>query len=85
MIKTPCTDSCVSCQVRTWEAFTGLDSKVKNLLTSLRAITELQNPAVRERHWLQLMAATGIHFTMDKVCALFQIYSMYRIVFFVCV
>lgn len=69
MIKIPCTDSSFSCQVRMWEAFTGLDSKVKNLLISLRAITELQNPAIRDRHWHQLMAATGIHFTMDKVCA----------------
>lgn len=66
-----------SYQVRLWEAFTGLDSKVKNLLTSLRAVTELQNPAIRERHWHQLMAATGVRFIMDKVSALFLIYCMY--------
>lgn len=65
------------CQVRAWEAFTGLESKVRNLLTSLRAITELQNPAIRDRHWHQLMAATGVHFTMDKVSALFLINCMY--------
>eukprot|EP00066_Takifugu_rubripes_P027828 XP_011617094.1 PREDICTED: dynein heavy chain 9, axonemal [Takifugu rubripes] len=57
-------------EVRAWEAFTGLDSKVRNLLTSLRAITELQNPAIRDRHWHQLMAATGVHFTMDKEISL---------------
>uniref|UniRef100_A0A668AEI7 Dynein axonemal heavy chain 17 n=1 Tax=Myripristis murdjan TaxID=586833 RepID=A0A668AEI7_9TELE len=53
-------------EVRAWEAFTGLDSKVKNLLTSLRAVAELQNPAIRARHWHQLMAATGVRFTMDQ-------------------
>ncbi|AWP17229.1 putative dynein heavy chain 9 axonemal [Scophthalmus maximus] len=53
-------------EVRGWEAYTGLDSKVKNLLTSLRAVAELQNPAIRARHWNQLMAATGVCFTMDK-------------------
>uniref|UniRef100_A0A4W6G4C0 Dynein axonemal heavy chain 17 n=1 Tax=Lates calcarifer TaxID=8187 RepID=A0A4W6G4C0_LATCA len=46
----------------TWEAYTGLDSRVKNLLISLRAVAELQNPAIRARHWHQLMAATGVLF-----------------------
>ncbi|XP_028422796.1 dynein axonemal heavy chain 9 isoform X2 [Perca flavescens] len=53
-------------EVRAWDAFTGLDSRVKNLLTSLRAVAELQNPAIRARHWHQLMAATGVRFTMDQ-------------------
>ncbi|KAM7371234.1 hypothetical protein PAMP_010722 [Pampus punctatissimus] len=54
-------------EVRAWEAFTGLDSRVKNLLISLRAVAELQNPAIRARHWHQLMAATGVRFTMDQL------------------
>ncbi|XP_028263973.1 dynein axonemal heavy chain 9 isoform X2 [Parambassis ranga] len=53
-------------EVRAWDAFTGLDSRVKNLLTSLRAVADLQNPAIRARHWHQLMAATGVRFTMDQ-------------------
>ncbi|XP_059180294.1 dynein axonemal heavy chain 9-like [Centropristis striata] len=53
-------------EVRAWEAFSGLDGRVKNLLTSLRAVAELQNPAIRARHWHQLMAATGVHFTMTQ-------------------
>ncbi|XP_029978186.1 dynein axonemal heavy chain 9 [Sphaeramia orbicularis] len=53
-------------EVRAWNAFTGLDSKVKNLLISLRAVAELQNPAIRPRHWHQLMAATGVRFTMGQ-------------------
>uniref|UniRef100_A0A670JPV6 Dynein axonemal heavy chain 9 n=1 Tax=Podarcis muralis TaxID=64176 RepID=A0A670JPV6_PODMU len=52
-------------EMRAWDAFSGLDNKVKNILTSLRAVSELQNPAIRERHWNQLMQATGVQFTMD--------------------
>ncbi|XP_041102237.1 dynein heavy chain 11, axonemal-like [Polyodon spathula] len=52
-------------EVRGWDAYTGLDSTVKNLVTSLRAVTELQNSAIRERHWHQLMSATGVNFTMN--------------------
>ncbi|XP_005399408.1 PREDICTED: dynein heavy chain 9, axonemal isoform X2 [Chinchilla lanigera] len=53
-------------EVRTWDAFTGLERTVINTLTSLRAVDELQNPAIRERHWRQLMQATGVSFTMDR-------------------
>ncbi|XP_033840356.1 dynein heavy chain 9, axonemal isoform X2 [Periophthalmus magnuspinnatus] len=53
-------------EVRCWDAFTYLDSEVKNLLTSLRAVAELQNPAIRPRHWHQLIQVTGVHFTMDQ-------------------
>ncbi|XP_008058125.2 dynein heavy chain 9, axonemal-like [Carlito syrichta] len=53
-------------EVRAWDAFSGLENTVRNTLTSLRAIAELQNPAIRERHWRQLMQATGVSFRMDK-------------------
>ncbi|XP_071672840.1 dynein axonemal heavy chain 9-like isoform X7 [Patagioenas fasciata] len=53
-------------EVRAWDAFTGLDSKVKNMLTALKAVAELQNPAIRERHWNQLMQVTGVRFVMDS-------------------
>ncbi|XP_075759566.1 dynein axonemal heavy chain 9 isoform X2 [Pelodiscus sinensis] len=52
-------------EMRAWDAFTGLHNRVKNFLASLRAVAELQNPAIRERHWSQLMQATGVTFTMD--------------------
>ncbi|XP_032902051.1 dynein heavy chain 11, axonemal [Amblyraja radiata] len=52
-------------EVRAWDAYTSLDSTVKNLLTSLRAVTELQNPAIRDRHWYQLMNSTGVKFIMS--------------------
>ena len=47
-------------EMRAWNAFTGLDSNVKNMVTSLRAVGELQNPAIRDRHWEQLMQATKV-------------------------
>ncbi|XP_058258889.1 dynein axonemal heavy chain 11 isoform X1 [Hemibagrus wyckioides] len=53
-------------EVRVWDVYAGLESTVKNLLTSLRAVNELQNPAVRERHWQQLMHTTGVSFMMDE-------------------
>ncbi len=43
------------------DVYSGLESIVKNLLTSLRAVNELQNSAVRERHWQQLMRTTGVN------------------------
>ncbi|KAK7945776.1 hypothetical protein WMY93_001504 [Mugilogobius chulae] len=53
-------------EVRVWDVYMGLESTVKNMLTSLRAVNELQNSAVRERHWQQLMHTTGVTFVMGK-------------------
>ncbi|XP_055624152.1 dynein beta chain, ciliary-like isoform X4 [Toxorhynchites rutilus septentrionalis] len=51
--------------MRTWNPYVHVEAVLKNLLTSLRAITELQNPAIRERHWIELMQATKVRFRMD--------------------
>ncbi|XP_055614548.1 dynein beta chain, ciliary, partial [Uranotaenia lowii] len=51
--------------LRTWYPYLHIEAVLKNLLTSLRAITELQNPAIRERHWMELMQATKVRFRMD--------------------
>uniref|UniRef100_A0A4X2M255 AAA+ ATPase domain-containing protein n=1 Tax=Vombatus ursinus TaxID=29139 RepID=A0A4X2M255_VOMUR len=53
-------------EVRFWDAYLGLDLMVKNLLASLRAVMELQNPAIRERHWHQLMDVTGVKFSIHE-------------------
>ncbi|XP_044764909.1 dynein beta chain, ciliary [Coccinella septempunctata] len=45
-------------EMRSWDTFTGLEATVKNTLTSLKAVGELQNPAIRQRHWNQLMKST---------------------------
>ena len=40
--------------MRPWHAYNGLDTTVKNMITSLRAVGELQNSAIRDRHWDQV-------------------------------
>lgn len=47
-------------EMRPWDTYISLEATVKNMLTSLRAVGELQNPAIRERHWNQLMASTKV-------------------------
>ncbi|TMS10512.1 Dynein heavy chain 11, axonemal [Larimichthys crocea] len=51
-------------EARVWDVYSGLDLYVKNLLTSLRAVSQLQNLAIRERHWMQLIRATQMDFTV---------------------
>uniref|UniRef100_G3T2Y1 Dynein axonemal heavy chain 9 n=1 Tax=Loxodonta africana TaxID=9785 RepID=G3T2Y1_LOXAF len=63
-------------EVRAWDIFIGLENTVLNTLTSLRAVAELQNTAIRERHWRQLMQATGVSFTMDKDTTLAQLLQL---------
>lgn len=46
--------------MRPWDTYVSLEATVKNMLTSLRAVGELQNPAIRERHWRQLMNSTKV-------------------------
>ena len=48
-------------EARVWDVYSGLDLYVKNLLTSLRAVSHLQNLAIRERHWAQLVRTTQVH------------------------
>ncbi|XP_042314347.1 dynein axonemal heavy chain 11-like [Sceloporus undulatus] len=63
-------------EVRIWDLYIGLESTVKNLLISLRAVNELQNVAVRERHWEQLMAATGVCFVMNEDTTLGELFAL---------
>ncbi|XP_070067151.1 dynein beta chain, ciliary [Drosophila virilis] len=51
--------------MRSWEPFIFMEASLKNLMTSLRAVTELQNPAIRDRHWVELMQTTKVKFSMD--------------------
>ncbi|KAK7886266.1 hypothetical protein WMY93_025887 [Mugilogobius chulae] len=51
-------------EARVWDVYSGLDLYVKNLLTSLRAVSQLQSPAIRERHWVQLIGITKMNFSV---------------------
>ncbi|CAK8695850.1 unnamed protein product [Clavelina lepadiformis] len=57
-------------EARAWDVFGGVDAMVKNMITSLRAVGELQNPAIRDRHWHELMQATKVRFSMDETTTL---------------
>jgi Dynein heavy chain, N-terminal region 2 len=47
-------------EMRNWDTYVQLEATVKNMLTSLKAVGELQNQAIRERHWHQLMTSTKV-------------------------
>ena len=51
--------------MRNWDVFMGLELLVKNMLTSCRAVGELRNPSIRDRHWEQLCTATHVTFSMS--------------------
>ena len=55
-------------EMRAWDTYTGIENNVKNMLTSLRAVGDLQNPAIRDRHWQQLMQTTGVISVMIQIC-----------------
>lgn len=67
-------------EMRSWDTYMGLDATVKNTLTSLKAVGELQNPAIRERHWNQLMKSTKVLFCIRKFK---QTVHMYIFCFFI--
>ncbi|XP_043280985.1 dynein beta chain, ciliary-like [Venturia canescens] len=52
-------------ETKAWPLYSHVEAQVKNMMSSLRAVSDLQNPAIRERHWQQLMAETNVKFTMD--------------------
>lgn len=43
----------------------GLDLSVKNFLTSVPLVADLRSPAMRERHWTQLMTTTKVNNDSD--------------------
>ncbi|XP_078035551.1 dynein beta chain, ciliary-like isoform X3 [Augochlora pura] len=51
--------------VRGWKLYTDIEAQVRNMMASLRAVSELQNPAIRDRHWRELMAETKVVFSMS--------------------
>ena len=62
--------------MRQWHAYLGLDTTVKNMITSIRAVGELQNPAIRERHWDQLVQATKVKFIMTEETSFADLLSL---------
>lgn len=53
--------------VRPWELYNNIEAEVRNMMASLRAVSELQNPAIRDRHWRELMAETKVINTVHGI------------------
>eukprot|EP00163_Fabomonas_tropica_P031151 TRINITY_DN730_c1_g2_i2.p1 TRINITY_DN730_c1_g2~~TRINITY_DN730_c1_g2_i2.p1 ORF type:complete len:4514 (+),score=1634.66 TRINITY_DN730_c1_g2_i2:234-13775(+) len=53
-------------RIRIYNGYVGLESYVKNFLTTLPLVQELRSPAMRSRHWKQLMTLTGVKFTITQ-------------------
>jgi dynein heavy chain len=51
--------------VKNWNVYKGCEDTVKNMMTSLPLVADLAHPSMRDRHWKQLMRATGKNFTKD--------------------
>ena len=47
--------------VKHWKIYINLESTVRNMISSLKSVSELQNPSIRERHWQELMVTTKVH------------------------
>lgn len=53
-------------RIREENCFKGLDKCVKNFLTSVPLVADLRSPAMRDRHWEQLMETTNVSFVIDE-------------------
>ncbi|EHB17858.1 Dynein heavy chain 11, axonemal [Heterocephalus glaber] len=62
--------------VRVCDAYAGLEGTVKNMTIFLRAISELQSPALRDRHWHQLMKAIGVTFSINEATTLADLLAL---------
>merc|ERR1712216_563368 len=51
-------------RLRTFDAYVGVDTLLKNFLVTLPAVSDLRSPSMRERHWKLLMTITGVEFEM---------------------
>lgn len=47
-------------EIRSWSVYTYIENLIKNMMTSLRALVELQNPAMKDRHWVELVDVTKV-------------------------
>lgn len=62
--------------VRSFEVYKKLDEQVKSLVTSLPLIGELRSPAMRDRHWKQLMRSTGKQLNIEESFTLGELLSL---------
>ncbi|XP_017082814.2 dynein heavy chain 17, axonemal [Drosophila eugracilis] len=62
--------------IREWAPYVHILGVLRELVASLRAITELQNPAITERHWMELMQLTKLSYKCNKSTKLAQLLTL---------
>ena len=53
--------------VKGWPIYNHIESTIRNMISSLKSVAELQNPSIRERHWQELMKATKVKFPLSLI------------------
>jgi len=53
--------------IRDWSVYVYIEDLIKTMMTSLRALSELQNPSMKERHWAELMNVTNVIHTYSFI------------------
>lgn len=46
--------------IHDWPVYVHIEKLIKTMLTSLKALIELQNPAMKDRHWAELVDVTNV-------------------------
>ncbi|CAG7717651.1 unnamed protein product [Allacma fusca] len=46
--------------VKAWTLYTCLEATIRNIVSSLKSVGELQNPNIKDRHWQELLDSTKI-------------------------
>lgn len=71
-------------ETRIWDLYAHVEAQVKNMMSSLRAVSELQNPAIKYRHWQELMAETRVRrYNIILIFTTFHIYNRKKISLFI--
>eukprot|EP00163_Fabomonas_tropica_P009916 TRINITY_DN1985_c0_g1_i1.p1 TRINITY_DN1985_c0_g1~~TRINITY_DN1985_c0_g1_i1.p1 ORF type:complete len:4225 (-),score=1474.45 TRINITY_DN1985_c0_g1_i1:598-13272(-) len=56
--------------MRPWNAYQGMAEAIREMRSTLPLVHQLTNPAMRERHWKQLMRVTSSHINLDQKLSL---------------
>ncbi|XP_060647178.1 dynein beta chain, ciliary [Drosophila nasuta] len=62
--------------IRDWAPYVYIVAVLRELVASLRAVTELQNPAITERHWLELMQLSKLSYKCNTSTTLAQLLKL---------
>ena len=46
--------------VKQWQLYFKLEATIRNIISSLKTVSELQNPSIKDRHWEELLGSTKI-------------------------